>query len=362
MREKKCAYPCAYPRILLIQTASLGDVILSTALVEELHAIFPKARLDFLTKTSNAELLKDHPYLNTLWLWDKKKKKYKHLFCLLKEIRKVHYDVVFNVQRFFSTGFLTTFSNADCKIGFDKNPWSFAWKERVVHRLDKQEIERNAALIAALLQDRGRRWAVPIKENIKYLPKLYPSSNHFQKVKNYKGMPYFCISPASLWSTKTWPEHKWIALSLSLLERYTDARLYFLGSSQDEKSCWNIINKITKENPTAVSRMENLAGKIDLLSSAALMQGSVMNYTNDSAPAHLAGAVYAPLTLIFCSTVPSFGFVPIGDKVRVVESKYKLDCRPCGLHGQNKCKKGNFLCAESITIEEVLGDLPLSLQ
>ena len=79
-----------------------------------------------------------------------------------------------------------------------------------------------------------------------------------------------------------------------------------------------------------------------------------MNYVNDSAPMHLCSSVNAPVTAIFCSTVPSFGFGPLSENSRIIETKEELSCRPCGLHGFKTCPKGHFQCAESIMTENVL--------
>ena len=62
-----------------------------------------------------------------------------------------------------------------------------------------------------------------------------------------------------------------------------------------------------------------------------------MNYVNDSAPMHMASAVNAPTTAIYCSTIPSFGFGPVATDSVIVETKKELECRPCGLHGRKKC-------------------------
>jgi heptosyltransferase-2 len=100
----------------------------------------------------------------------------------------------------------------------------------------------------------------------------------------------------------------------------------------------------------------NLAGSLSLLESAELMRGATMNYVNDSAPMHLCSSVNAPVTAIFCSTIPSFGFGPLSENSRIIETKEELPCRPCGLHGFKTCPKGHFLCAESIKPENVLSN------
>ena len=118
-------------KFLVIQTAFIGDVVLATALIEKLHSSYPVAKIDFLVRKGNEGLLRDHPYLNEVLVWNKKEKKYRNLFIILKKIRENKYDVVINVQRFAATGFVTVFSKAKRTIGFDKNPWSFLFSKKV---------------------------------------------------------------------------------------------------------------------------------------------------------------------------------------------------------------------------------------
>jgi heptosyltransferase-2 len=96
-------------KILVIQTAFTGDVVLATALVEKLHKVYPDAEIDFLLRKGNEGLLKGHPFLNEVLVWNKKEDKFKNLLGLLKKIRSKKYDKVINLQRFASTGFLTGF-------------------------------------------------------------------------------------------------------------------------------------------------------------------------------------------------------------------------------------------------------------
>jgi len=83
-----------------------------------------------------------------------------------------------------------------------------------------------------------------------------------------------------------------------------------------------------------------------------------MNYLNDSAPMHFASAVNAPVTAVYCSTIPGFGFGPLSDKKFILETKQLLDCRPCGLHGYKACPRGHFHCAWHIADEQLLATLP----
>ena len=84
------------------------------------------------------------------------------------------------------------------------------------------------------------------------------------------------------------------------------------------------------------------------------MKDAEMNYVNDSAPLHLASAMNAPVTVVYCSTIPDFGFGPLSDNSRIIETKINLNCRPCGLHGYKECPLTHFKCAHSIDIIEAI--------
>lgn len=310
-------------------------MILATALVEKLRAFYPEAQLDFLVRKGNEGLLRDHPFLREVLIWDKQTSKYQALWQLLKVIRRKQYDCVINLQRFASTGWLTAFSGARETIGFDKNPFSRLFTRRLPHRFDEgtHEVHRNLTLIQSLTDSSFVR------------PKLYPSPDTFAQVKSYQNQPYVCLAPTSVWFTKQFPEHQWVRLIQAIPPEYV---IYLLGSPQDEEACQRILQEAGRQNAV------NLAGKLSLLASAALMQGAVMNYVNDSAPMHLCSALNAPTCAIFCSTIPAFGFGPLADFSRVVEIGYRLYCRPCGLHGYRACPEKHFKCANDIETKQLL--------
>ncbi len=168
-------------------------------------------------------------------------------------------------------------------------------------------------------------------------------------MSGYKNDDYICIAPASIWFTKQFPEEKWI----EFLNRIDlNLTVLLLGSKNDFELCERI-----REN-CKHDKANNLAGELSLLETAALMKGAEMNYVNDSAPQHLASAVNAPVTAIFCSTVPEFGFGPLSGDSAIVQTDKKLDCRPCGLHGFRKCPEGHFDCANTIDISQLTNRIP----
>ena len=322
-------------KILIIQTASIGDVILATPVLEKLHAFYPEARIGILIKKGTESLFESHLYLDKVYVWNKKGGKYKNLFAILKQVRAEKYDLVVNIQRFFSSGLFTALSKGKETVGFAKNPLSVFYSKRFPHTIGekgkpfKHEVDRNLSLIEH------------VTDTSFVCTKLYPTTEQFKKVSQYKTEKYICIAPTSLWFTKQFPKEKWIEF-VNTLE--PDLNIYFLGGNPDIEVCEAIIRESNHRKST------NLAGKLTLLESAALMQDAEMNFMNDSSPMHLASSMNANTTVIFCSTIPEFGFGPLAKNSTIIQTSSDLPCRPCGLHGLKECPQKHFACANSITL------------
>ncbi|HMU77549.1 MAG TPA: glycosyltransferase family 9 protein [Bacteroidia bacterium] len=316
-------------KILIVQTAYIGDVILATGLIESIHQAFPEAQIDFVLRKGNESLLKNHPFVNKLYIWDKKKNKFSNLIKIIGQIRKERFDLVVNLQRFFSTGLIALCAKSKNKRGYDKNPLSFCYHKKTEHFIGKNhETYRNFSLIDDL-------------KNIHYQkPHLYFTAEEIQKVQPLKSQPFVCMAPGSVWFTKQLPIAKWAELILTISD---NIKIYLIGAPVDAALCNEI--RLLSSHP----KIEILCGKLTLTESAALMQHAEMNYVNDSAPLHLASAVNAPVTAFFCSTVPEFGFGPLSDK-SVIKQVGEMSCRPCGLHGYKSCPLGHFDCAYKIEI------------
>jgi heptosyltransferase-2 len=317
-------------RILVIQTAFLGDVILASPVWENLHAAFPHAQIDVVVKKGNESLLTAHPFLHQVFVFDKQQK-FKNLLGLAKTLREQHYDLVINLQRFASSGILTLLAKGKESRGFEKNPLSIFFSKRFKHEMKPNwhEVDRNLSLISDLVP-------IPIRR-----PQLYPSKEDLNSIQVFQEVRYYCLAPTSVWFTKQAPQEIWLALIEKLSQ--TKDQIFLLGAPSDRAYLDEIVKKTSSIN------VINLAGKLTLLQSAALMSGAQHNYVNDSGPLHLASATNATVSAFFCSTVPEFGFGPLSDQSNIIEVK-NLDCRPCGLHGHKSCPKGHFKCGRALQL------------
>ena len=348
-------------KILVIQTAFIGDLVLATALVESLHEQYPQASIDIVVRKGNEPLFNEHPFINELIVWDKKNSKYLNWLSILKKMRVKNYDVLINLQRFAATGLWTILANANTTIGFDKNPFSFLFTHKVKH--DISTLNQNISASAVHEINRNHALTSSLGEFPLAMPKLYPTKSDYEKVKVYQAQKYITIAPASVWFTKQFPLTAWVSL---INELKFEGPIYILGGPADKALGDAIVNEVSKLNSnTSTSsnisstskKIINLSGELGFLASAALQQKAVINYVNDSAPMHFCSAVNAPVVAIYCSTIPAFGFGPLSTNSFIVETQEKLACRPCGLHGKKQCPLGHFNCAQTIENAQLIAPL-----
>ncbi|HQP02033.1 MAG TPA: glycosyltransferase family 9 protein [Bacteroidia bacterium] len=193
-------------KILIVQTAYIGDVILATGLIESIHQAFPEAQIDFVLRKGNESLLKNHPFVNKLYIWDKKKNKFSNLIKLIGQIRKERFDLVVNLQRFFSTGLIALCAKSKNKRGYDKNPFSFLFNYKAKHKIGdgRHEVDRYNDLIESITDKTVSK------------PKLYATFKQFTKIEPYVTHAFVTMAPSSVWFTKQLPKEKWIELSNSI--------------------------------------------------------------------------------------------------------------------------------------------------
>ncbi len=153
------------------------------------------------------------------------------------------------------------------------------------------------------------------------------------------GAGFVALAPGSIWGTKRWAGYPELAAAL-------DAPVVVLGGRDDAALADQVV-------AAAPGRAYSAAGTLGLRTSAALIARAGVLVTNDSAPLHLATAVGTPVVAIFGPTVPAFGFGPRGPRDVIVEHP-SLACRPCSAHGPQVCPLGHHRCMRELSVASVL--------
>ncbi len=335
--------------LLVLQPAFLGDVVLSTALMESWHRQFPEDPVRVLVRKGAEGFFEGHPFVSEVLVWDRRDwKKYVRLLTMARAVRTGAADYVVNLHRFGSMAWVSRWSGATRRTAFQGAPGSRGGRvQAFAHGLGDghHEIERNHRHI----QD-----AVGEFDLTQEMPKLHPQAEHMAAASAWPSGAVV-LAPGSVWATKRWPPHQWTALANAASARWPNVPVILIGGKGDADRLETIAKACS--SPPLVC-----AGELSLLETAALMASAKVAVSNDSAPLHMAGAVRCPVVGVFCSTTPSFGFgaLPLaisegwGCNVELPSKSVELECKPCGVHGLRQCPRGHFRCGENLTVEAVL--------
>jgi len=330
-------------KILIIQTAYIGDAVLTLPLVQAVKQWFPNATVDVVVIPSTVNVLENHPLIFETKVFDKHKKDSGFLGLLrtAKNLRKMCYNIALIPHRSLRSSLLALVAQIPKRIGFSTSSGKF-WLTNIVEcEKNIHEIERNLLLLEPL--------GFSTKEKI--LPNLFPSERDKKTVSDFfiqQNIPaertIIAIAPGSVWNTKRWLKEHFISLSKKFSEK--NFSIIFVGGKNDERLCAEIQRSVSEKN------IFNSAGKFTLLQSSEIIHRSSVLVSNDSAPMHLAVAMRTPVVAIFGATIPEFGFAPNGEFDSIIEMK-SLSCRPCGIHGGNVCPIQMFDCMKNISAEMV---------
>jgi heptosyltransferase-2 len=317
---------------LVIQTAFLGDVVLTIPLLQALAE--RHGPVDVITTPGAASLIETHPSVRRVIRWDKNSKSGTGAWELGRQLREQGYERVYLPHRSVRSALIAKLTGARERIGFADAPLLSRALYTETHRRDttKHESERLLGLLG-----RGRpsaEWSMTLTDGDKARAAAWMEGNGIRD-------GFIALAPGSIWGTKRWPYYPELARLLG------DRQVVVIGGKDDAA----LADAILAAAPNA----RNSAGQLSLRESAALIQRAAALVTNDSSPLHLATAVGTRILAIFGSTVPAFGYGPVRPGDRVAE--IPLDCRPCSSHGPQVCPLGHHNCMREQRPEQILTQL-----
>jgi heptosyltransferase-2 len=334
-------------RVLVFQTAFTGDVILTLPMIQRLKLTLPEVLIDVVATPAGAAVLANHPAVDQIIPYDKKKTERGLLpaLRLARRLRARAYDVAIIPHRSIRSAGLCYAAGIPRRIGFSTSAGRFLLTDIVPYDGTSHEIRRNMALLEPL----------GIAPNPDELPSLYPSAGDVQVVERLldgwnvrQHQDMIAIAPGSVWATKRWLPERYHELALRLTEE--GFAVVLIGGKEDVTLGEQIAAEL------APHTVLNAMGALTVLQSAELIRRCRVAVTNDSSPMHIAVAMRTPVVAIFGATVPEFGFAPVGKHDQIVQTS-GLPCRPCAIHGGNRCPITTFDCMKNITVEQVLASI-----
>ncbi|MEE8481446.1 MAG: glycosyltransferase family 9 protein [Desulfobacterales bacterium] len=314
-------------KILIIRLSSIGDIILTTPVLDAIKSRFPDAVIDFLVMDRFKEAISGTPWIDNLILFEKEKHiSVTDLVRFSKKLNKNNYDIVIDLHAKIRSIVIAIMLKAKV-LRYKKRAW---WKSVLVPlRLIKYHVDDTIVV----------NYFMPLKKiGIHYTGeklKFYFSKNDLKRVSGFND--FIVMAPGAANYTKQWPKEYFAQLGKILSEKI------ILIGGKSEYDTFEDIRRIIGD------RCENLAGKLSLKESGALISKSKYIITNDSGTFHIARGVSKKAFVIFGPTDPGM-FEYDADSILLYDG---ADCSPCSLHGDKKCPKKHFSCMMALTPERV---------
>lgn len=312
--------------ILILQFASIGDVVLTSPVVRCLKQQYPGAVVHVCTRRSYQSIVAHNPYITELYYLDDS------VFTLIQQLRVQRFDYIIDLQNTFVTKLikaaLGTRSYSVDKQLFRK--WLYVgWKISALP--DQHVVDRFMATLQPLGVEndgRGLNYFIPYKDEVEasWLPATHQHD-------------YVAYAIGGKKATSRLPLLRMIELCLKI-----NHPIILLGDKDDRRVGDDIVRAIGHD------RIYNACGLFNLNQSASLIQRARVIFSHDTGLMHVAAALRKKVYSIWGSTTPQFGFYPYKTAHVRLETP-GLGCRPCSSTGPDNCPMKHFKCMNDLPFD-----------
>ena len=160
------------------------------------------------------------------------------------------------------------------------------------------------------------------------------------------GERWIAIAPFSQHKSKEYPLEQ-MQLVISEISRWENCHIFLMGGGNNEKEALGRIMKLYSNVISLPHIKHNFADELALLAKCDVM------LTMDSANMHLASLVGLPVVSVWGGTHPACGFLGWHQALRDTV-QLDLNCRPCSVFGNKKCRYGDYHCMRDISPEMII--------
>lgn len=165
---------------------------------------------------------------------------------------------------------------------------------------------------------------------------------------------WIAIAPFSLHQGKTYPFEQ-MQLVISEISRWKNCHIFLMGGGKEERDAFDPIMRRYNNVLSLPHIKHSFSDELALMSHCDVM------LTMDSANMHLASLVNLPVVSVWGATHPACGFMGWHQALRDTV-QLDLDCRPCSVFGNKKCRYGDYHCMRDISPELILDKVKTILE
>jgi ADP-heptose:LPS heptosyltransferase len=329
-------------RILLVNLAHIGDVLLTTPAIAAVRARFPQAHMAMLVAPWSREVIAHNPRLNEVMMhraswWDRSRgSPYlvpREFFSLVRELRQKKFDWVINFKSFFQENLAFALAGIPRRVGYGLYGGGFLQTDCLPFAWQQHVVLQHLTLTDAV----GAHASNPKLE-------MFVSHDDERSAESWLSQisvsRWIAMHVGAGYPSKLWPIERYAQLANVLAEKY-DAAIVLVGGKDDLPLIAQM--QTTLRAPHAV-----VAGQASISQTAAVIQHCAIFVGNDSGPAHLAAAMKVPTVTLFSGENDAALWRPYGERVTALQ--HKPVCWLCGLRVCNR----DHVCMTEISVEQVM--------
>ena len=326
-------------KVLIVKLSALGDVVQALPVAMAIRSQVPDAQIDWAVERAASGLLMGHPALNRVLvsprhlLSQEPRGFVPGLISFVRQLRKVNYDAVLDLQGLMKSAMVVSLSKGKRKIGFkgSKEAASVLALNEALPPFDieRHALERYLDLLEPLGLERPARPSFGLRptpaeqERVERLLQPLPPE-----------APLLVLHPMAKWESKLWPASHWLTMVRLLVK--LGYNVVLSGSDADRGVTGLIKHKLLQE-----PKVLNLAGRTSLGELCALLIRARAVLCTDTGVMHLAAALGRPVAAVFGPTAP-WRTGPYGRGHLIL--RLEADCSPCF---KKECD--NPFCMEDFT-------------
>jgi len=327
-------------KILVIKLRAIGDVVLSSIVLENLRQAFPEAQIDFLTEKPSRTIIENNKFLNKIIVLDRERlaslpitKRFFESMKFVWELCSSSYDLVFDFFGNPRSALLTFVSRAKVRVGYDFRFRRLSYNVVVPSRAGEvHEAEFHLDALTAL--------GIPIvskKLSFALSNSALRFANNFWQSHNFNSKFVIAVNFWGGWPAKRWPLDRFAALSDVLVRRLGAEIILVWGPGEYDHA--EKLGNLMEERSLILP-------PTDLKQLGAILKMCDLTVSTDSGPMHISTAVGTPTVGIFGPTNSALQG-PYGEQHEVVK-KDDLDCLGC-----NRLDCDHYSCMLGLTVEDV---------
>ncbi len=334
-------------KILIIQTAKIGDLICSTPVFREIKKKYPDAQLTVMVNPVTKDLLEHNPHADkVITIENKDYRGFSGKLKLSDMIRKGRYDIAVCLNPNVPFAIALFWGLVPIRLSVMPNFTGITFRMASVF-FTHFEQHITGRLVIETYMDMLKAIGIDSSDITKEVYKSEDADTKAQQVLGEINKPLIGIAVSSGNKLKELGAKKIIRLIDMLLDNI-DAYVVLIGSEQDKNTANIILDAASKRD-----RIVNAAGRLSLKELPALIERLSLFIGVDTGITYMADALSIPIVNI-AGPADMEDQRPTGKKIVIIQRR-DLSCVPCShaFKAPYNCKNGSRACIIEISIDSI---------